>query len=104
MISDSSLIAGFVLFAAFLITPNSYTFAVIWQIGLFSFLQCCLSYGLAEIYAYGKAAPSSAISEISSIVTLILEILFMHEYPNKLEAVGYTIGLAGGLLITLGAM
>lgn len=68
----------------FFIVGFPYTAAVFWCIGALSLIGITSILLVTMAVAYGKAAPSLALNDCSSLWTLLLEIVILEKLPTIL--------------------
>lgn len=54
-----------------------------------------------EATSYGKGGPSLALTQLQSVVLIVLEIIFMGTRPSLNEYIGFFFGLLGAVTIAL---
>lgn len=54
-----------------------------------------------EATVHGKGGPALALTQLQSIVMIMLEIIFIGTVPTLPEAIGFGLGLCGACVIAL---
>jgi hypothetical protein len=75
--ADSYFIMATLYLIAFLIFAFPFSYYVMWIVGGITLIGLLASYLLAEAMVHGVAGPGYALHEVSSPVTLLLEIFFL---------------------------
>lgn len=102
LMADSYMLKSIVVMVIYLCMDRPYSLATILSIGGVSFLSYLGVLLITEAVVHGKAGPSQALCEVQSPFLLALEILFIGKVPNYLQAIGFGVGVLGGLCIGWG--
>lgn len=105
MSNDSAFLAAFLLLGLFIKevrAHNPYVFLDMFMASMASILSTMAAGALGKAIETGLGGPVQAITNLMSLVQMILVIIFMGQMPNLLQILGICIGLAGAFVISNG--